>query len=182
MAPGPEERIIEWQPCGERYWSLCEELKREMRILTIDTATPFGVLGLTEDGMPKGEIRFTFAPGGSERLPSLQQLLEQVAWLPSQLQLIVVGLGPGSYTGIRVGVAFAVPAPWLGVPMVGVPTQAAVAETGARFAGTVCVLFDARRETLCVSLFFCRKWHRYPGASMPFGPEPFPWKVWWGGQ
>ena len=50
-----------------------------MRILTIDTATPFGVLGLTEDGMPKGEIRFSIRPGGSERLPlALQQLLEQV--------------------------------------------------------------------------------------------------------
>ena len=148
-----------------------------MRILTIDTATPFGVLGLTEDGMPKGEIRFSIRPGGSERLPlALQQLLEQVAWLPSQLQLIVVGLGPGSYTGIRVGVAFARSLAFgLGVPMVGVPTQAAVAETGACFAGTVCVLFDARRGNLYASAFsFAANGTDIPEQACLFGPELLP--------
>lgn len=126
-----------------------------MRILAIDTATPFGVLGLAQDGLPKGEVRFSIRPGGGERLPlALQQLLEQVVWEPSHIQLITVGLGPGSYTGIRLGVAFARSLAFgLGVPMVGILTQAAVAEAGAFFAGNVCVLFDARRENLYASTF-----------------------------
>lgn len=139
-----------------------------MRILGIDTATPFGVVGLMEDGIPKGEIRFSIRPGGGERLPqALQDLLTEVAWEPSQLDLITVGLGPGSYTGIRLGVAFArAMAFGLGIPMVGVSTQAVLAEAGAFFPGIVCVLFDARRENLYASAFNFQQ-----GRECLCGPE-----------
>ena len=118
-----------------------------MRVLGIDTATAYGVLGLSEEGETRGEVRFKIRPGGGERLPrTVQDLLRDAAWQPKEIDLIAVGTGPGSYTGIRVGISFARSLAFgLNCPLVGITTHKVIGEYGAFFPGIVAVLSDARR-------------------------------------
>jgi tRNA threonylcarbamoyladenosine biosynthesis protein TsaB len=139
-----------------------------MRVLGIDTATAYGVLGLSEDGEPRGDVRFRIRPGGGERLPrTVQDLLRGVSWQPRDLDLIAVGTGPGSYTGIRVGIAFARSLAFgLNCPMLGITTHRIIGEYGAFFPGTVVVLSDARRGEVYRTLM---KFRPYKDIA---GPEP----------
>jgi tRNA threonylcarbamoyladenosine biosynthesis protein TsaB len=118
-----------------------------MKVLGIDTATPYGVVGLIEDERSVLERRICIRPGGGERIPALiDELLKTVPWRPSDLDLIVAGIGPGSYTGIRVGLALARAIAFgLSKPLVGVSTQEAIAAYGASESGITVVLTDARR-------------------------------------
>lgn len=70
----------------------------------MDTSTEEGLLALTED--EKVVKTYTLPLGfrhSKEFLPALKQLLDEESLLPHQLKGVVVGIGPGSYTGIRVG-------------------------------------------------------------------------------
>lgn len=118
-----------------------------MRVLGIDTSTHLGVVGLLENEKPRGEVRFGIRPGGAEKMPRvLHVLLKDLGWTPAMLDLIVIGTGPGSYTGMRVGLAFARSLAFaLKRPLVSVPTHETVAENGAYSDGSVAVLADARR-------------------------------------
>ncbi|MCK9905525.1 tRNA (adenosine(37)-N6)-threonylcarbamoyltransferase complex dimerization subunit type 1 TsaB, partial [Microbacteriaceae bacterium K1510] len=73
-------------------------------------------------------------------------LLDELSLMPEQLDGIAVAKGPGSYTGVRIGVATAKNMAWsLGIPVVGVSSLQAVAANAAGFAGGIVPLFDARR-------------------------------------
>lgn len=125
-----------------------------MKVLAIDTATPIGVVGLLEDECLVGESRISIRPGGGECLPaSIDGLLSTVGWNPAQLDLIVVGIGPGSYTGIRVGMALARSMAYaLAKPMIGVSTHEAMGAAGSSFSGNTAVLTDARRGEVYVTI------------------------------
>ncbi|HHO58329.1 MAG TPA: tRNA (adenosine(37)-N6)-threonylcarbamoyltransferase complex dimerization subunit type 1 TsaB, partial [Oceanithermus profundus] len=93
-----------------------------MNVLAIDTATPYLVLGTldAERTLRRGRRH------AETLIADLEAFLAGVGLEPGQLELIVVGEGPGSYTGIRVAVATAMGlARGLGVPVVGAPSLAA---------------------------------------------------------
>ncbi len=72
----------------------------------------------------------------------------------SEVGVVVVGRGPGSFTGVRIGVATAKGlAQGLGAPLYGVGTLDAIAWQLADFEGTVCVLGDAMRGEVYPALF-----------------------------
>ena len=130
--------------------------------------------------MPKGEIRLASAPAAASGRPGLATTAEQVAWLPSQLQLIVVGLGP---VRIRSVLVWPLPGPW---PLAS-GTHGRRSDPGRRsgracFAGTVCVLSDARRGNLYASAFSFAANGTDIRSKHALRPEPFLWKVWWGGS
>jgi tRNA threonylcarbamoyladenosine biosynthesis protein TsaB len=117
-------------------------------VLSIETATPYlvlGLIGLDEAG------RETIALESSERVerahselavPGIESLLARAGGpLPT---LLVVGTGPGSFTGVRVGASLALGLGrgW-GASVVGVPTLEAIAATGPD--GLVAVSLDARK-------------------------------------
>lgn len=93
-----------------------------MRSLIIDTSTERGIVALM-DG--EKQISFRELPFGYSNskylLPAINELLQAQNIEVSQLEMIVVGIGPGSYTGIRVGavtaktLAFASNVPLVGV-------------------------------------------------------------------
>lgn len=95
-----------------------------MRTLVIDTATPALTLALWDDGAMVAHIHEVIGRGHAERLvPALAELPDG-----GRADRIVVGVGPGSFTGIRVGVAAAraLAFAWT-VPLDGLPTLALMA-------------------------------------------------------
>lgn len=92
------------------------------------------------------------ARGHQERLAPMAEAVMAEAGVPfSALERLGVTLGPGSFTGLRVGVAFAKGlAEALGIPAVGVGTLEALA---APVAGLVVAAIDARRDQLYLQAF-----------------------------
>ena len=131
-----------------------------MLALGIDTATRLGSLALARDGAVLGveTIVEDAARGSAEHSaelgPALDRLLELCGAKLDELGGIGVGLGPGSYTGLRVGVAFAKGLEFgLRVPLVGVPSFEAMVYVCGRFEGAICTLVDARMGAIYAGLY-----------------------------
>lgn len=114
-----------------------------MLALGIDTATAWGSLGLWHHD-PLGEISCRRLTRGQDPLlPSLRCLLNTLNVKKSDLALIAVALGPGSFTGLRVGLSVAKGlALGLNLPIVGVPSLPIVAGRAQGWPGTVCALLS----------------------------------------
>jgi len=85
----------------------------------------------------------------SDLLPVLAELLEELGSAPAHIERIVVGTGPGSYTGLRVGIATALGlARATGAELVGVPSVEALARAGLQIDEEGVVLLDARSHQL----------------------------------
>lgn len=104
---------------------------RRRAILAIDTATTSVVIATgTPDGVADGLSTWTAGyRHGETLLPSLERFLGEQNIRRSRLTGIVVGTGPGAFTGLRVGIATAKGlAHGLGIPLVGVSTAEALIE------------------------------------------------------
>jgi tRNA threonylcarbamoyladenosine biosynthesis protein TsaB len=111
-----------------------------MLTLAFDTATSVATSALVRDGEPLGER----ASRALTVLGDAQELLAESGLEPRELGRVVVGTGPGSFTGVRMGVAAArTLALALDVPLAGVSTLAALA-SGAE--GALPVVDAGRRE------------------------------------
>ena len=111
-------------------------------ILTLDTSTPHLVLGLRGDGLELARV-LEVGRAHAERLPAELEGLYREAGLPLRAALVVVGTGPGSYTGLRVGASYALGLgrAW-GVPVLGVSSLEGLPVT---LQGEVAVSLDARK-------------------------------------
>jgi tRNA threonylcarbamoyladenosine biosynthesis protein TsaB len=118
-----------------------------MITLAFDTSGPVGSVALRCDGRLLGERTLdTQQHHSSLLLPTTDELLQANKLAPRDVELWAVGLGPGSYTGIRVGIAaargFALAH---GRPLVGASSVEAMLLEHGR-SETVAVVVDARRE------------------------------------
>jgi tRNA threonylcarbamoyladenosine biosynthesis protein TsaB len=99
-------------------------------MLVIDTATREGVVGLAdaEGNLLASETWTTGHRHGEELLSRLDRALTQLGATAQSIGSIAVGIGPGSFTGLRIGLATAKTLAYgLGVPLVGVSTTHALA-------------------------------------------------------
>jgi tRNA threonylcarbamoyladenosine biosynthesis protein TsaB len=112
-------------------------------ILSIDSGTPHLSLGLTAGHQTFSRV-MEVGRASAERLPAEVAALFLEASLPLRADLIVVGTGPGSYTGLRVGASYALGLgrAW-GVRVLGVSTLEGLAAVSD---GLVAVSMDARKE------------------------------------
>src|SRR5690349_6667536 len=79
-----------------------------MRTLALDTSTLVGTVAVLEDGALRAEWSASVrASHGETLLPELARTLAQAGLTLAQIDLFAVGLGPGSFTGVRIGVATA---------------------------------------------------------------------------
>jgi tRNA threonylcarbamoyladenosine biosynthesis protein TsaB len=79
-------------------------------------------------------------------MPQLDSTLKSLGLSPSRIDLVAAGVGPGTFTGVKVGVACAkAVAMGLGVPMVGMPTLDLLAAGAPDSADLVLATIDARR-------------------------------------
>ncbi|MDP8235610.1 MAG: tRNA (adenosine(37)-N6)-threonylcarbamoyltransferase complex dimerization subunit type 1 TsaB [Candidatus Erginobacter occultus] len=117
------------------------------RILGIETSTAAGSLALVEDGRRAGEAEIDTRLNHSAcLLPVLDELLRRAGWEVSDLDGVGVGVGPGSFTGIRVGLAAGQGlALGAAIPLVGVGSFPALARSSAVGEGIVVALLDGGR-------------------------------------
>ena len=118
-----------------------------MTILAIDTSNTALGVALLEENQVLGEYMTNLKKNHSIRImPAIQMLMKDCERTPSDLTKIVVAKGPGSYTGIRIGVTIAKTLAWtLKLPLVGVSSLEILAGVGRYFDGYVSPIFDARR-------------------------------------
>lgn len=130
-------------------------------VLALDTSTEELAIGLgflKDDGIHLvGETNLDVPRASLTHLvPSVTRLLDSADLELRQVDAVVVGRGPGSFTGVRIAVAAAKGiAQGLGVPLYGVGTLDAVAERFAEHDGLVGVVGDAMRREVYPALYRC---------------------------
>ncbi|MFS0784413.1 tRNA (adenosine(37)-N6)-threonylcarbamoyltransferase complex dimerization subunit type 1 TsaB [Bacillus sp. 1P06AnD] len=126
-----------------------------MNILAIDTSNHTLGIAVVQHEQIIGEYITTMKKNHSVRaMPAIEQLMNECGLKPNQLDKIVVAKGPGSYTGVRIGVTIAKTLAWtLGIPISGVSSLKALAANGALFHGYICPLFDGRRGQIYTGLY-----------------------------
>lgn len=123
--------------------------------LGIETAnTPLSV-AVVKDGKVVAEmiqnIKLTHSAGA---MPAIEEILARVGIKPNELDAIAVSEGPGSYTGVRIGVTLAKTLAWtLQKPLVGISSLKALAANAALYNGLVCPIFDARRGNVYTGVY-----------------------------
>jgi tRNA threonylcarbamoyladenosine biosynthesis protein TsaB len=126
-----------------------------MLILAVDTATDRLGLALRRDETPLAELHLDLGRRHAEKiLVSLDGLLADLGVVPRELDGIAVSLGPGSFTGLRIGLAFAKGlALSTGARLVGVPTLTVLARGALPWVGPVVPCLDARRGEVYYSAY-----------------------------
>ena len=126
-----------------------------MLILGLDTTTLACSAALLDGETLLAEYTLNIRKTHSERLmPLLHALLQESQVEREQLEAIAVAAGPGSFTGIRIGVATArALAQGLNIPVTGVSTIRALAEAVAAPGALICPLLDARRSEVYTALY-----------------------------
>lgn len=127
-----------------------------MRVLAIETSSARGSVALIETGRVVAEAGHERPNAHAEEiLPLVRRLLGEAGWASSSLDRIGVGIGPGSFTGLRVGIALA---QGLGLgldrPVVGVGSLRAMARgVPPEHPGARCALLDARRDEVFLAIY-----------------------------
>jgi tRNA threonylcarbamoyladenosine biosynthesis protein TsaB len=133
-----------------------------MKLLAVESATLSGGVALLEDDRLLGEITLNIAITHSERLMfAVDRLLADCGLAPADLDGLAVSVGPGSFTGLRVGLATVKAlAMALDLPVAPVPTLDALAARLPFADAPVCPILDARKGEVYFSLY------RWSGSGM----------------
>jgi tRNA threonylcarbamoyladenosine biosynthesis protein TsaB len=127
-------------------------------ILAIETATPSCSVAITEGGQQGGRVLAALTLCGtvthSQRLLTrIGQLLEETAVTWSMLDGVAVSIGPGSFTGLRIGMATAKGLAFAGNrPLLGVSTLTSLASSCSS-AKKICAALDARKKQVYAAFF-----------------------------
>lgn len=126
-----------------------------MKILAIDTSNYTLGVGLVNGSQVAGEFITNVKKNHSVRaMPAIEQLMKDCEIKPKDLDKIVVAKGPGSYTGVRIGVTIAKTLAWtLNIPISGVSSLEVLAMNGKYFDGYIAPLFDGRRGQIFTGLY-----------------------------
>ena len=137
-----------------------------MLLLGLDTATPAVTVALHDGGQPLAQLVTVDAHRHAELLaPAIARVIADAGLSRRDLTGIVAGVGPGPYTGLRVGLVTArVLGAALGIPVYGLCTLDVIAADVEAAGGDFLVATDARRRELY--------WARYDGTGRrTAGPE-----------
>jgi tRNA threonylcarbamoyladenosine biosynthesis protein TsaB len=126
-----------------------------MVLLVLDTSTERGVIGLeTASGAVFAATTDAARQHGRDLVPRIADMVKNAGLSPRQIQLCAVGLGPGSYTGLRVGLTAAKTLAYAtGSPLIGVDSLEAIALNAPADALRISVVADAQRGDLYVAEF-----------------------------
>ncbi len=135
-----------------------------MRILGVDTSTTTAGVALIEDDQLIAEagdgreisIGLAGARGNHSEtvLLQIQAVLDKAECRIAELGAIAIAIGPGSYTGLRIGLALVKGLAYDGnLPVIGVSSLEAQAARVQDLAGPICPLLDARKQEVYAALF-----------------------------
>lgn len=130
-----------------------------MKTLAIDTSSLACSCAAVEDGILRSESYLHTGLTHSRTLAGLiRETMARAGWTAGELDRLAVCTGPGSYTGLRIGVSTAKGmAAACGTPCVGVSTLEALAQNVSCRDGTVCAALDARAGQVYAALFSVRE-------------------------
>lgn len=126
-----------------------------MRILALETVGVSGSVALLDQGQVLVQCRLDPALRSARSLaPSMHEVLRQAGWRPAEVQLVAVAHGPGSFTGLRLGVVTAkVFAYAVGAEVLGVNSLEVIANRAAGEIGPLETVLDAQRQQLFAARF-----------------------------
>ncbi len=126
-----------------------------MLILAFETSAKAGSVALMEQGFLLGESYTNTGLTHSQTVMTMaEDLLKSCGKAPADVDAVAVAAGPGSFTGVRIGVAAAKGFAWgADLPCYGVSTLEAMALGLGAYDGYVLPVMDARREQVYTALF-----------------------------
>ncbi|HEY4232265.1 MAG TPA: tRNA (adenosine(37)-N6)-threonylcarbamoyltransferase complex dimerization subunit type 1 TsaB [Lacipirellulaceae bacterium] len=130
-----------------------------MRIIAIETSGQAGsVAALEAMGSELRLLREATLSGGSRTAQSLapltRQLLADAGWSAKSIELVAVAVGPGSFTGLRIGVTMAKTFAYVvEAQIIGINTLEVVADQARIAAGALWAVMDAQRQELFAAKF-----------------------------
>lgn len=140
-----------------------------MKILAVETSGYEGSVALSNGPLVLNQ-RSLSAEGrrhAQTLVSEVSQLLSEHALKPAQIDAVAVSIGPGSFTGLRVGVVFAKTFAWVNdACLVAVDTLQAIAHPIPEQHPLVTVISDAQRQEVFVNQFL---WDSVSGVRKPTG-------------
>lgn len=126
-----------------------------MNILAIDTSNQVLGVALLKDGQIAAELVTNVEKNHSVRLmPAIDYIMKEANLMPDQLDRIAVAKGPGSYTGVRIGIATVKSMAWaLDIPVAEVSSLEVLTYQGRCTNALICPFFDARRQMVFTGLY-----------------------------
>ncbi len=126
-----------------------------MRILAFETSAKAASVAILENDSLLGESYQNTGLTHSQTILSMaESLLQSCGLTPKDIDAVAVAAGPGSFTGVRIGVAAAKGFAWgLELPLYGVSTLEAMALSLGLSDGIICASMDARRNQVYNALF-----------------------------
>ena len=130
-----------------------------MLILGLDTTAVTAAVAVcrAENGTISEHASFSLKNGlthSESLLPLIDGALKALGAAPADVGLVAVSVGPGSFTGVRIGVATAKGFAFArDIPCAGVSTLESLAQNCAGFGGVVCPVMDARRSQFYNALY-----------------------------
>lgn len=126
-----------------------------MIILSIDSSTPVAGIAVSDGMHLLGEITLNTKNTHSEKLmPLVQQILEETGLTVKELDAIAVTQGPGSFTGLRIGMATAKGlAQGAGKQLIAVPTLDCLAYNLVHYPGIICPIMNAQKKQVYTAIY-----------------------------
>jgi len=128
-------------------------------LIALDTATNYASLALHDGARVRVEHTWESPRRHTVELsPRLADAMQQVGISGEQISAVAVTRGPGSFTGLRVGIAVAkgLALAW-GLPLIGAPTLDVVAAAQGQDRRPLCAVLQAGRGRICVATY---RWRR----------------------
>jgi tRNA threonylcarbamoyladenosine biosynthesis protein TsaB len=125
------------------------------RALAIETSGRIGSIALIERAQVIEEAEFPHGlKHAAEILPMIDRLSRARGWSPKDLEQIYVSAGPGSFTGLRIGITLAKTLAFAtGVKLVAVPSVRVLAENAPPDARHLIIVLDAKRDQVFTARF-----------------------------
>ncbi len=130
-----------------------------LRVIALETSERIGTLAALRVQDGQTELLCSRNLSGKQRtaqslLPALQELLEACGWKPQDLTLVCTTRGPGSFTGLRLGITTAKTLAYAtGAELVGISTLAAIGASVPTEHERLWTILDAQRRELFVACF-----------------------------
>jgi tRNA threonylcarbamoyladenosine biosynthesis protein TsaB len=127
-------------------------------VLGIESATPVASVAVAgEGGILAERMVLNRRTHSVNLLPMLKSVLEESEVDRGKLSGIAVSSGPGSFTGLRIGMSTAKALAWVwGLPVAGIPTLTALAYPLAGNGGLVCPILNARKNEVYTAIYDCQ--------------------------
>ena len=144
-----------------------------MKILAIETATEICGLSYIEDDNVIATVEENIPRQHAKSLPLFyEKLVIETGLKLSDLDGIAISIGPGSFTGLRIGLSYSKGLAFgQGLPLIPVPTLKALMDSGGEYSGSGLVLLYSHRDIVYAQKFNCEN-----GSVTQNNPSPYQWK------